>query len=135
MSDLKDVWNINTTPIVNNSIANSSFPRNQLGPSYAPYTQDEVSGVSAYPGCESTPYQPKNIYSTTLGMSPAIITPDYINNLFSNDYFIKLLGEFMIANNMTKEGFTLKNINTSLFDTVFKVLILFLIIIILFKVK
>lgn len=135
MSDLNEVWNINPAPMVNNSIANSSFPRNQLGPSYAPYTQDEVAGVSSYSGCESSPYQPKNIYSTTLGMSPAIITPDYISNLFSNDYFLKLLGEFMIANNMTKEGFTLKNINTPFFDTIFKILILVLMIIILFKVK
>lgn len=135
MSDLNEVWNTNRTQMTNNSLANSSFPRNQLGPSYAPYTQEEVSGV--YAGCEQSPYQPKNIYSTTLGMSPAIITPEYLNTLFSNDYFLKLLGEFMLANNMTtiKEGFSLNSFNVNYIDIIFKVLVIIMMIIILFKVK
>ena len=126
MSDLDEVWNMsnvtntNRTTIKNNSLANSSFPRNKLGPSYAPYTQEEVSGVGneettqlgyryvnpdglvydqtnniGYPlqsGCNPmVPYQPKNAYSTTLGMAPAVITPEYLNTLFSNEYFLKLL--------------------------------------------
>lgn len=169
MSDLDEVWNIpntNRTTIKNNSLANSSFPRNKLGPSYAPYTQEEVSGVGneettqlgyryvnpdglvydqtnniGYPlqsGCNPmVPYQPKNAYSTTLGMAPAVITPEYLNTLFSNEYFLKLLGEFMIANNMntTKESFTLKSIDTSIFDLIFKIIVILMMVVILFKVK
>lgn len=163
MSDLNEVWNTNTntlntnrTPMINNTLANSSFPRNQLGPSYAPYTQEEVSGVgertqlayanysqdgyNAYAlpsACNSTvPYQLKNVYSTTLGMAPAVITPEYLNTLFSNEYFLKLLGEFMIANNMsTKESFTLKSFDTGIFDMIFKIVIILMMIVILFKVK
>lgn len=162
MSDLNEVWNTNTmtntnrTPMISNTLANSSFPRNQLGPSYAPYTQEEVSGVgertqlgyanysqdgyTAYAlpsACNSTvPYQPKNVYSTTLGMAPAIITPEYLNTLFSNEYFLKLLGEFMIANNMsTKETFSLKSFDTGIFDMIFKIVIILMMIVILFKVK
>lgn len=156
MSDLNEVWNTNNinaiatnrTPMISNTLANSSFPRNQLGPSYAPYTQEEVSGVgertqlgyanysqdgyNAY----TIPYQPKNVYSTTLGMAPAVVTPEYLNTLFSNEYFLKLLGEFMIANNMsTKESFTLKSIDTGIFDIIFKVVIILMMIVILFKVK
>lgn len=133
MSDLNEVWNTSRPSVVNNTLANSSFPRNQLGPSYAPYTQEEVSGV--YNGCENAPYQPKNIYSTTLGMAPAVITPEYITSLFSNDYFLKLLGEFMIANNMTKENFSIKSFDGNYIDIIFKILMIFLLIIILFKVK
>lgn len=133
MSDLNEVWNTSRTPMINNTLANSSFPRNQLGPSYAPYTQEEVSGT--YVGCEDIPYQPKNVYSTTLGMSPAVLTPEYITSLFSNDYFLKLLGEFMIANNMTKESFSLKSFDINYIDIIFKILMVFLLIIILFKVK
>lgn len=172
MSDLDEVWNMsnvtntNRTTIKNNSLANSSFPRNKLGPSYAPYTQEEVSGVGneettqlgyryvnpdnlvydqtnniGYPlqsGCNPmVHYQPKNVYSTTLGMSPAVITPEYLNTLFSNEYFLKLLGEFMIANNMntTKESFTLKSIDTGIFDLIFKIIVILMMIVILFKVK
>lgn len=172
MSDLDEVWNMsnvtntNRTTIKNNSLANSSFPRNKLGPSYAPYTQEEVSGVGneettqlgyryvnpdglvydqtnniGYPlqsGCNPmVPYQPKNAYSTTLGMAPAVITPEYLNTLFSNEYFLKLLGEFMIANNMntTKESFTMKSIDTSIFDLIFKIIVILMMIVILFKVK
>ena len=82
-------------------------------------------------------YQPKNVYSTTLGMSPAVITPEYLNTLFSNEYFLKLLGEFMIANNMntTKESFTLKSIDTGIFDLIFKIIVILMMIVILFKVK
>ena len=70
-------------------------------------------------------------------MAPAIITPDYINTLFSNDYFLKLLGEFMLANNMTttKEGFSLNSFNVNYIDIIFKVLVIIMMIIILFKVK
>lgn len=134
MSDLNEVWNTNRPTMANNSVANSSFPRNQLGPSYAPYTQEEVSGV--YNGCEQSPYQPKNVYSTTLGMAPAIITPDFLTSLFSNDYFLKLLGEFMITNNLpVKEGFSLKSFDINYMDLIFKILIIIMMIIILFKVK
>lgn len=181
MSDLNEVWNTNSmntlngmnnmntmnttntlntnrTAMISNTLANSSFPRNQLGPSYAPYTQEDVSGVGEHTQlgyanysqdgyaaytlpttCNSSiPYQPKNVYSTTLGMAPAVvITPDYLNTLFSNEYFLKLLGEFMIANNMTnnKEAFTLKSIDTGIFDIIFKIIVILMMIIILFKVK
>lgn len=148
MSDLDEVWNTNRTTMKNNSLANSSFPRNKLGPSYAPFTQEEVSGVGnvgyanqydiGYPiqNCNSmVPYQPKNVYSTTLGMAPAIVTPEYLNTLFSNEYFLKLLGEFMIANNMSKESFTLKSIDTNILDIIFKIIVVLMMIVILFKVK
>lgn len=160
MSDLNEVWNINNTnrmTMQSNTLANSSFPRNQLGPSYAPYTQEEVSGVgestqlgyanysqdgyAAYAlptACnQSVSYQPKNVYSTTLGMAPAVVTPEYLNTLFSNEYFLKLLGEFMIANNMipAKETFSLKSFDTGLFDIIFKIVIILMMVIILFKVK
>lgn len=145
MSDLDEVWNTNRTTMKNNSLANSSFPRNKLGPSYAPFTQEEVSGVGyanqydvGYPiqNCNSmVPYQPKNVYSTTLGMAPAIVTPEYLNTLFSNEYFLKLLGEFMIANNMSKESFTLKSIDTNILDVIFKIIVVLMMIVILFKVK
>ena len=106
-------------------------PRNQLGPSFAPYTQEDVSGVNY----ENTTYQPKNVYTNTLGMSP-VITHDFITRLFSDDYFLKLLGEFMIANNI-KEGFTMSNITnySNMFDIIFKVFVVFMIILILFKLK
>lgn len=133
MSDLNEVWNINRTPMETTSLSNSSFPRNQLGPSYAPYTQEEVSGVYNE---EQRPYQPKNIYSTTLGMAPAIVTPEYIRNLFTNEYFLQLLGEFMISNNMVKEGFTsCMNIKFDIMHIILGILSLLLFIIILFKVK
>lgn len=131
MSDIYEVWNIERPKEVTNTPAVSSFPRNQLGPSFAPYTQEEVSGVS----CESTTYQPKNVYNNTLGMSP-VITPEFITRLFSDDYFLKLLGEFMIANNM-KEGFTMPAVTnySTMFDIIFKVFVVFMIILIIFKLK
>lgn len=152
MSDIYEVWNIERPKEITNTPAVSSFPRNQLGPSYAPfsldekntsfprnelgpsfapYTQEEVSGVS----CESTTYQPKNVYNNTLGMSP-VITPEFITRLFSDDYFLKLLGEFMIANNM-KEGFTMPAVTnySTMFDIIFKVFVVFMIILIIFKLK
>lgn len=151
MSDIYEVWNIERPKEITNIPAVSSFPRNQLGPSYAPfsleekqsnlprnqlgpsfapYTQEEVSGVNY----ENTTYQPKNVYTNTLGMSP--ITHDFITRLFSDDYFLKLLGEFMIANNI-KEGFTMSNITnySNMFDIIFKVFVVFMIILILFKLK
>lgn len=137
MSDLNDVWNINRPSMVTNSLNNTSFPRNQLGPSYAPYTQEDVSGVfPTYSGCDAAPYQPKNIYSTTLGMAPAIITPDYIRKLFSDEYFLKLLGEFMVTNNI-QENFTTSNSYnfSNMFDIIFKIFVVFMIIIIIFKIK
>ncbi len=152
MSDIYEVWNIERPKEITNIPAVSSFPRNQLGPSYAPfsleekqsnlprnqlgpsfapYTQEEVSGVNY----ENTTYQPKNVYTNTLGMSP-VITHDFITRLFSDDYFLKLLGEFMIANNI-KEGFTMSNITnySNMFDIIFKVFVVFMIILILFKLK
>ena len=152
MSDIYEVWNIERPKEITNIPAVSSFPRNQLGPSYAPfsleekqsnlprnqlgpsfapYTQEEVSGVNH----DNTTYQPKNVYTNTLGMSP-VITHDFITRLFSDDYFLKLLGEFMIANNI-KEGFTISNITnySNMFDIIFKVIVIFMIIIILFKLK
>ena len=152
MSDIYEVWNIERPKEITNIPAVSSFPRNQLGPSYAPfsleekqsnlprnqlgpsfapYTQEEVSGVNY----ENTTYQPKNVYTNTLGMSP-VITHDFITRLFYDDYFLKLLGEFMIANNI-KEGFTMSNITnySNMFDIIFKVFVVFMIILILFKLK
>ena len=152
MSDIYEVWNIERPKEITNIPAVSSFPRNQLGPSYAPfsleekqsnlprnqlgpsfapYTQEDVSGVNY----ENITYQPKNVYTNTLGMSP-VITHDFITRLFSDDYFLKLLGEFMIANNI-KEGFTISNITnySNMFDIIFKVFVIFMIIIILFKLK
>lgn len=152
MSDIYEVWNIERPKEITNIPAVSSFPRNQLGPSYAPfsleekqsnlprnqlgpsfapYTQEEVSGVNY----ENTTYQPKNVYTNTLGMSP-VITHDFITRLFSDDYFLKLLGEFMIANNI-KEGFTMSNITnySNMFDIIFKVFVVFMIILILLKLK
>ena len=152
MSDIYEVWNIERPKEITNIPAVSSFPRNQLGPSYAPfsleekqsnlprnqlgpsfapYTQEEVYGVNY----ENTTYQPKNVYTNTLGMSP-VITHYFITRLFSDDYFLKLLGEFMIANNI-KEGFTMSNITnySNMFDIIFKVFVVFMIILILFKLK
>lgn len=152
MSDIYEVWNIERPKEITNIPAVSSFPRNQLGPSYAPfsleekqsnlprnqlgpsfapYTQEDVSGVNY----ENTTYQPKNVYTNTLGMSP-VITHDFITRLFSDDYFLKLLGEFMIANNI-KEGFTMSNITnySNMFDIIFKVFVVFMIILILLKLK
>ena len=147
MSDIYEVWNIERPKEITNIPAVSSFPRNhlgpsyapfsleekqsnlprnQLGPSFAPYTQEDVSGVNY----ENTTYQPKNVYTNTLGMSP-VITHDFITRLFSDDYFLKLLGEFMIANNI-KEGFTMSNITnySNMFDIIFKVFVVFMIILI-----
>lgn len=140
MSDIYEVWNIERPKETINTPAVSSFPRNQLGPSYAPYTQEEVSGVGENTpfsniNCENTLYQPKNVYNNTLGMSP-MITPEFITRLFSDDYFLKLLGEFMIANNI-KEGFTMPTITnySTMFDIIFKVFVVFMIILIIFKLK
>lgn len=122
MSDFKDVWN-NRVSMVDNTLANSSFPRNQLGPSYAPYTPSQLTGI--YSGqVQSNLPQPTN---------------EFITSLFTNSYFLKLLGEFIVTNGLnvsnTTETFSNKNdiYRNPWFDIGFKVFVVVAILILLLK--
>lgn len=121
MGDLTDVWNrqaMFAVPVSNN---NSSFPRNQLGPSYAPYSPQQLTGIST-----------------------SNISDEYIANLFSNKYFLNLLGEFIQQNNLSMETFqpqrTVSNnvssiMNSPISEWIFRGLILFMLFILLIKSK
>ena len=125
MGDLTDVWNRQAMFAV--PLESSSFPRNQLGPSYAPYSPQQLTGTTT---------------STT-------ISNEYIANLFSNKYFLNLLGEFIQQNNLSLETFqqqpppqnnntntTISSImNSPLSEWIFRGLILFMLIILLIKSK
>lgn len=120
MGDLTDVWNRQAMFAV--PLESSSFPRNQLGPSYAPYSPQQLTGTTT---------------STT-------ISNEYIANLFSNKYFLNLLGEFIQQNNLSLETFqqqppqntTISSImNSPLSEWIFRGLILFMLFILLIKSK